>query len=90
MFNCLSRILTMCWKTMALVAAVLLFVFLMMPSASVDKEGFVTYVVYGPGYGWPGYGRGWGGPGGWPYNPWWGWRRHLWRGPCPGPWCPYY
>lgn len=53
----------------------------MMPSSSVDKEGFVTYIVYGPG---------WGGPSGWPYGyrPYWSWRRHR-RGPCPGPWCPY-
>jgi len=76
---------------MTLVAVVLLASFLMSPSASVDKEGFITYVVYGPG-GWPGMGRGWGGPGGWPYGyrPYWGWRRHYWQGPCPGPWCPYY
>lgn len=80
---------------MTLVAVILLASLLMTPSASVDKEGFITYVVYGPGWGygtpngwgWPGYGRGWGGPGGWPY---WGWRRHWYRGPCPGPWCPYY
>ena len=77
----------MCWKSMSIVAVILLASFLLNPSASVDKEGFVTYVVYGPG--------GWGGPGGWPagYRPYWGWRRHYWgpwRGPCPGPWCPYY
>ncbi len=83
----------MCWKTMTIVAVLLLASFLMTPSASIDKEGFVNYVVYGPG-GW--WGPGWGGPGGWPYGyrPWWGWRRHyrpyFWRGPCPGPWCPYY
>ena len=80
---------------MTLVAVVLLACFFMSPSASIDKEGFVTYVVYGPGgpFGQrPGYGRGWGGPNGWPYGyrPYWGWRRHTWQGPCPGPWCPYY
>lgn len=91
---------------MTIVAIVLLASFLMNPSASVDKEGFITYVVYGPGYGggWPGYGRGW------HPTPWWGyrrpsaplanwaiaphtysvWGRHWYRGPCPGPWCPYY
>lgn len=83
----------MCWKTMAVVAVILIASFFMTPSASMDKEGFITYVVYGPEGlfgGWPGYGRGWGGPGGWG-SPWWGWRRrHWWRGPCPGPWCPYY
>jgi hypothetical protein len=75
----------MCWKTFAVVAALLALVLLMSPSASADKEGFVTYIVYGPGWG------GWGGPGGWPYGyrPYWGWRRRWWRGPCPGPWCPY-
>jgi len=49
---------------MSLVALVLIASFFMTPSASIDKEGFVTYVVYGPGgpFGqWPGYGRGWGG-----------------------------
>jgi hypothetical protein len=78
----------MCWKTMTLVAVVLLASFLMTPSASVDKEGFVTYVVYGPGA----PRGGWGGPNGWPYGyrPYWGWRRRWWNGPCPGPWCPYY
>lgn len=83
----------MCWKTMLVVALLFVASFFLVPSASVDKEGFVTYVVYGPGGGWwPGYGRGWGGPGGWPYGyrPYWGWRRHWWQGPCPGPWCPYY
>ena len=84
----------MCWKTMGIVAVLLLACFLMSPSVSVDKEGFVTYIVYGPGgpFGqWPGYGRGWGGPGGWPYGyrPYWGWRRRHWQGPCPGPWCPF-
>lgn len=58
----------------------------MRPSASVE-EGFITYVVYGPG-GWfgapPGYGRRWN-------EPWFMWRRrHRYNGPCPGPWCPYY
>ena len=72
----------MCWKTLTVVGLVLLAVFLLTPSASTDKEGFVTYVVYGPG---------WGAPGGWPYGyrPYWGWRRRYWHGPCPGPWCPY-
>jgi hypothetical protein len=85
----------MCWKTMGLFAFILVVCIFMATSARVDKEGFVTYVVYGPGgpFGsYPGMGRGWGGPNGWPYGyrPYWGWRRHMWRGPCPGPWCPYY
>lgn len=67
---------------MGLVAGILLLCFLMNSSASVDKEGFVTYVVYGPegmpGFGgWPGYGRGWRGPYG--YRPYWHWRRRLWN-----------
>lgn len=73
---------------MGIVFIILLASFFMTSSASIDKEGFITYVVYGPGYG------GWGGPGGWPYGyrPYWAWRRPWipWRGPCPGPWCPYY
>jgi hypothetical protein len=73
----------MCWKTLTLMAVIVVAVLLMMPSSSVDKEGFVTYIVYGPG---------WGGPSGWPYGyrPYWRWRRRHWGGPCPGPWCPYF
>lgn len=71
-----------------ILAVVLLVIFFLMPSSSVDKEGFLNYIVYGPDF----YG-GWGGPGGWPYRyryrPYWGWRRRYWHGPCPGPWCPY-
>jgi hypothetical protein len=80
----------MCWWTITVVSIILLASFFMMPSASIDKEGFITYVVYGPG-GWfgapPGYGRRWV-----PYgDPWLMWRRrHRYNGPCPGPWCPYY
>ena len=44
------------------------------------KEGFLTYVVYGPD---PWFARpAW-------RRPYWGWRRRYWYGPCPGPWCPY-
>lgn len=80
----------MCWKQLFFFGLVVGACILMKPSAKVSKEGFVTYVVYGPGggWGWPGMGRGWGGPYG--YRPYWEWRRRLWSGPCPGPWCPYY
>ena len=55
-----------------------------------EEEGFVDYIVYGPGLG-PWYG------GRRFYRPWWGYRRRWWNelyqpapwGPCPGPWCPY-
>lgn len=78
----------MCWKTLTAVALFFLILFWFGGAARMDKEGFVTYVVYGPDWG----NHGWGGPGGWPYGyrPYWGWRRRWWRpGPCPGPWCPY-
>jgi hypothetical protein len=52
------------------------------------KEGFLTYVVYGPDSLFARRRR-----------PYWGstvapdqrrgWRRRYWYGPCPGPWCPY-
>ncbi len=74
-------------------AALVVFVLalLLKPVATVSKEGFISYVVYGPG--WersrihPGvdYAAG----------PWWWYRHPYWRRrwllnePCPGPWCPY-
>lgn len=63
----------------------------------IKEEGFIDYIVYGPGF----YGRRrgpWYG-GRWRYQPWWsprgrgGWWDNLYEpapwGPCPGPWCPY-
>lgn len=79
----------MCWWTITVMSVILIASLLMIPVASVE-EGFVSYVVYGPG-GWfgapPGYGRGWVPNGG----HWMAWRRrHRFNGPCPGPWCPSY
>ncbi len=74
-------------------AALVVFVLalLLKPVVSVSKEGFVSYVVYGPGWG-----RGFrpeldyaAGPWWWYHRPYWNRRWRLLNGPCPGPWCPY-
>lgn len=44
---------------------------------SDQKEGFVEYIVYGPGWGWR---RPWG----WRHP--WGWRRRWYVEPPPGAW----
>lgn len=81
-------------------SALILSVFLLLVALSLqvicqsDKEGFLTYVVYGPAV--PDLRLQ--GPAPW-RRPYWGsmvapdlrrgWRRRYWYGPCPGPWCPY-
>lgn len=70
----------MCWKTIGALTLVLIASFFLVRKSKVTKEGFVTYVVYGPGYGMPWYngpwfrGDGWYPHRGW-YRPYWGWRR---------------
>jgi hypothetical protein len=57
-----------------ILSLVLLFVALSLQvTYEVNKEGFLTYVVYGPD---PWFARR-------------AWHRRYWYGPCPGPWCPY-
>lgn len=69
---------------------ILLVAMVLRQTFQIHEEGFVNYVVYGPGPG-PWYG------GRHYYRPWWGYRRRWWDnlyepapwGPCPGAWCPY-
>lgn len=65
---------------MVVVAVILIASFFLVPKATTTKEGFVTYIVYGPGFGRPWYGGwyppydGWYPNRGW-YRPYYGWRR---------------
>jgi len=67
-------------NTLILSLAILFLALSLQVVCGETKEGFLTYVVYGPD---PWFARpAW-------RRPYWGWRRRYWYGPCPGPWCPY-
>jgi len=70
----------MVFVALMLTAALLFTLFGIRRELVSDKEGFVEYIVYGPGWGWgPRWGPRWG------RNRWW-WRRYHPYGPPPGYW----